>query len=358
MKARKLPIIYDYLSPQQSHLLNVALSDHLPHVGVRDGDTTYYTDTGPTLPSATNDKFHLPPSHHLVYFPPVIRDATTLPDGTDPLHSPGPPFTRRMWAGGEMHFRNHPATAPLTLDAARAACLERIADVAVKKPDSDSPMVFVSVERRVGRCAEGEDETCLRARLGRDDNDDGAAVREVRNIVFMKSAAPAESSAAARRPRATTPRYAGQEDFAHVVRPDARLLFRYSALTYNAHAIHLDPEYCRTVEGLPGLLVHGPLMSTILCTLLRRHLVGKEEKGGSGKFEGIRSIKYRNTHPLYCGEPIRICGKRIGEWEWATWAETPEGHLAVEGEVVTEMIDGSPWEVYEDEAVFSRRGRG
>ena len=48
------------------------------------------------------------------------------------------------------------------------------------------------------------------------------------------------------------------------------LLFRYSALTYNAHRIHYDRDFCRDVEGYPGLLVHGPLQATLMAEAARR----------------------------------------------------------------------------------------
>ena len=50
------------------------------------------------------------------------------------------------------------------------------------------------------------------------------------------------------------------------------LLFRYSALTFNGHRIHYDRRYVTEVEGYPGLIVHGPLIATLLLDLLRRQL--------------------------------------------------------------------------------------
>jgi 3-methylfumaryl-CoA hydratase len=54
--------------------------------------------------------------------------------------------------------------------------------------------------------------------------------------------------------------------------PDDVLLFRYSALTFNGHRIHYDRRYVTEVEGYPGLVVHGPLIATLLLDLLRREL--------------------------------------------------------------------------------------
>jgi 3-methylfumaryl-CoA hydratase len=52
--------------------------------------------------------------------------------------------------------------------------------------------------------------------------------------------------------------------------PDDVLLFRYSALTFNGHRIHYDRKYVTEVEGYPGLIVHGPLIATLLADLVRR----------------------------------------------------------------------------------------
>ncbi len=56
--------------------------------------------------------------------------------------------------------------------------------------------------------------------------------------------------------------------------PQSPLLFQFSALTYNAHRIHYDRDYATKVEGYPGLLVHGPLLATLLVDLFRRHKPG------------------------------------------------------------------------------------
>jgi len=67
---------------------------------------------------------------------------------------------------------------------------------------------------------------------------------------------------------------------------DPVLLFRYSALTYNAHRIHYDRDYARS-EGYPGLLVHGPLQALLMAELARRSGVPASE------------YSYRLVSPLY-----------------------------------------------------------
>jgi hydroxyacyl-ACP dehydratase HTD2-like protein with hotdog domain len=104
-------------------------------------------------------------------------------------------------------------------------------------------------------------------------------------------------------------------------------------LTFNAHAIHLDPEYSRNVEGHRERLFHGPLSFVFMVTLLQQEL------GKAGKLRGkekIKSVEYRNLAPLYCNDPVKFCGTKVGENKWEIWSETPEGGVAVKGTVVTE----------------------
>lgn len=340
--ARKLPPTYDYLNPVPSHLLHVALSDFLPPP-----KSNIESENAVRILPTTSSAGSLPQTHHLVYFPPPIPPRDLLSDGTDPLQSPGPPFVRRMWAGGSVLFHNRVSHTLLPLDGRRTACLESIRDVSVKgQPGSEK--VFVGIERRVGPCAaEDEPESVTRQRLWREtDNDfgDSVGIIERRNIVFMRERSreqAVQDMEVARRKQMTSPRKAEglPVDWEWTCVPDAKLLFRYSALTYNAHRIHLDPEYSREVEGHRGMLVHGPLGFTFLVTLLKRHL---EQ---DGKKETVKTIEYRNLTPLYCHEPIKFCGRRaractdgVEEGKWDIWAETPEGGVAVKGVARTELL--------------------
>jgi 3-methylfumaryl-CoA hydratase len=60
--------------------------------------------------------------------------------------------------------------------------------------------------------------------------------------------------------------------WSRAIKADDVLLFRYSALTFNGHRIHYDRKYVTEVEGYPGLIVHGPLIATLLMDLLRRQM--------------------------------------------------------------------------------------
>lgn len=240
---------------------------------------------------------------------------------------------------------------PLYMTNARAVCVEGIRSVAVKGKPGDEK-VFVGIERRLAELNADENaalETCngdeelienveetIRSRLWMEkDTDFGpCSVIERRNIVFMRERAPEEiqaATAASRKPgKMLKPQHA--PDFTHMAVPNANLLFRFSALTFNAHSIHLDPHYCRTVEGHRDLLVHGPLSFTFLMSLLQHQL---KKEGGA---ERINFVEYRNLAPLYANEPLKLCGRKEAENKYDIWAETPEGGIAVKGTVKTETV--------------------
>lgn len=183
LTSRKLPLIFDDLNPTPSHLLNVALLDFLPR-------SCFPSDFDPfRLPESrieTGNELILPVGHHLVYFNPQIPASLLLPDGTDPLQSPGEPFVRRMWAGGSLTINRKPPR----LTGKRMVCVETIPDIVVKGTDGDEK-VFVTIERRIHNLPSGTRQSQVE-RVGF--GDEQPAVVEKRDIVFM----PAKSDEVAR----------------------------------------------------------------------------------------------------------------------------------------------------------------
>jgi 3-methylfumaryl-CoA hydratase len=103
--------------------------------------------------------------------------------------------------------------------------------------------------------------------------------------------------------------------------PDAVLLFRYSALTFNGHRIHYDRRYVTEVEGYPGLIVHGPLLATLLLDLLRRELPEAR----------VAAFEFRAVRPLYDIHPFDVCGARMSDGKAVhLWARDHEGALAMD----------------------------
>jgi hydroxyacyl-ACP dehydratase HTD2-like protein with hotdog domain len=99
----------------------------------------------------------------------------------------------------------------------------------------------------------------------------------------------------------------------------------------NAHSIHLDLNYCRTVEGHRNLLVHGPMTCTLLMTLLNAQV---SEQG-----KAISKFEYRNVAPLYADEELKLCLVEGADGKgYRLWAENGRGEVAVKAEAeVTEV---------------------
>ena len=71
-------------------------------------------------------------------------------------------------------------------------------------------------------------------------------------------------------------------------------MFRYSAATWNSHRIHYDAEYATNVEGYPGLVVHGPLLATLLAGEAAR------------EFGEVGSVQYRARAPVFVDDAVQI----------------------------------------------------
>ncbi|MDP3222718.1 MAG: MaoC/PaaZ C-terminal domain-containing protein, partial [Rubrivivax sp.] len=111
----------------------------------------------------------------------------------------------------------------------------------------------------------------------------------------------------------------GQATWRRTIVPDDVLLFRYSALTFNGHRIHYDRKYVTEVEGYPGLIVHGPLIATLLMDLLRRNAPGAE----------VASFKFKAVRPTFDLNPFQVNGHRDGNTV-KLWAQDHEGWLTMD----------------------------
>ena len=191
------------------------------------------------------------------------------------------PLPRRMWAGSRIEFHQ-----PL-LVGDQITRETRVIDIKEKSGRS-GPLVFVVVRHEISNAA-------------------GLAVTEEHDIVYRDHGPGA--------PPQPAPADAAWE---RVIQPDDVLLFRYSALTFNGHRIHYDRRYATEVEGYPGLVVHGPLIATLLMDLLRRH-----EPAAN-----ITRFSFRAVSPLFDTAPFVVCGKPEGK-TIALWAKDAAGNLAM-----------------------------
>jgi 3-methylfumaryl-CoA hydratase len=106
-----------------------------------------------------------------------------------------------------------------------------------------------------------------------------------------------------------------------VIKPDDVLLFRYSALTFNGHRIHYDRRYVTEIEGYPGLIVHGPLIATLLLELLHHKRPGA----------AVERFEFRAAKPLFDIEPFTIRGQPSEDARNVKlWAHDSEGWLAMD----------------------------
>ena len=267
------------------------------------GKTETVTDTITATPyaalSATLDRdpeeppagTPLPPLWHWLYFLPLYRQSEVGPDGHAQRGGflPPVPLPRRMWAASQLEFKR-----PLRLgDAIRR--VSTITDVS-EKSGRTGALVFVKVRHEI-----------------RANDEASPAIVEFHDIVFREAPKDVDVS---------PPRVApAQSRWQRRVVPDAVLLFRYSALTFNAHRIHYDRKYVTGVEGYPGLVVHGPLIATLLLDLLREKLSDAT----------VRRYEFRAVRPLFDTNAFDVCGEPARDGRSVRlWAKDHEGSLAMD----------------------------
>lgn len=106
------------------------------------------------------------------------------------------------------------------------------------------------------------------------------------------------------------------------IEPAASLLFRFSALTYNAHRIHYDRDYTMGEEGYPGLVVHGPLLATLLVDHFRRHR----------PHDRLATFQFRAQRPVFDLAPFTV--NLVDTDSGAdVWAADADGYVAMSGRI-------------------------
>ncbi|KAL7783621.1 hypothetical protein V8C37DRAFT_413667 [Trichoderma ceciliae] len=221
----------------------------------------------------------IPPAHHLVYFTPNDLEGHLGADGSDRAFNAPAPFTRRMWAGGQMKFDEN---SPLRVGEEAEEHTKLISAVA-KTSRSAGEMVLVEVEKKLygsrGLSLVDTRSWAFRPVLHSDSRGDAAFRSIDGNILAPSSLSDMINDGNAFPIRKLSWSPVG--------------LFRFSALTFNGHKIHYNQDWTRTAEGHPGVVVHGPL--NVICLLdYWRDVHG----GGIGPDE----ISYRAMSPVYAGE--------------------------------------------------------
>src|SRR5436853_2679120 len=274
------------------------------------GKTEMVTDSVTATPyaalSATLDRASerppvgtsLPPLWHWLYFLPLYRQSEVGSDGHAKRGGflPPVPLPRRMWAGSQFEFNRPPCVGD------RITRVSTIADV-TEKSGRTGPLVFVKVRHEI-----------------RANDEPSPAIVEFHDIVYREAPKPDDPAPP---PRAAQSQARWQRRWV----PDDVLLFRYSALTFNGHRIHYDRKYVTEVEGYPGLIVHGPLIATLLLDLLR------SERPDAV----VRRYEFRAVRPLFDINAFDVCGEPSEDGKSVRlWARDHEGWLAMDATALAE----------------------
>lgn len=215
------------------------------------------------LDDAPGDGEALPPLWHWCAFPQSVPYCDLASDGHPPLGAflPPVPLSRRMWASGRLTFH-----APLHVGdiLTRTSTLRAVSD----KSTPDRPMVFVTVDHAIS-------------------GPKGVVIEEQQTIVYQ-DIAPVFTPPA-KRPMPDTARHASTQTV------DSPRLFRFSAITFNAHKIHYDRPYARDVEHYPDLVIHGPLQAMLLMQVA----VDTHGTPPTG-------FEFRGVHPMFLGADLDL----------------------------------------------------
>ena len=240
-------------------------------------------------PSAYKRGSEVPESWYAILFGPTALQKWIGPDGhpitggddlIPPMHN-----TRRMFAGRRVKFHK-----PLKV----GDMVERVSTVSQVEPKTGRTGSFtlVTVMHKLNAGS-------------------GVSVTEEQDIVYRQAVAEAAGSGPAKQAKGEPP--TDKADWSVTWTPDTPMLFRYSALTYNAHRIHYDLSYTREKEGYPALVINGGLTALMLVEASRPHLPGP-----------IESYAARAMAPLFIGNTITLSTRLFGDIA-ETWAGGPDG---------------------------------
>jgi len=234
----------------------------------------------------------LPALWHWLYFLETAAQQDLAPDGHRQRGGFLPPITlpRRMWAGSQLQF-HLPVNIgdPLT----RSSTIHSIKE----KTGRSGSLVFVKVQHEISRSGQ-------------------LCITESQDIVYREAAKPGASLPAGEPADSVS-------DFQLQFQADSRLLFRYSALTFNAHRIHYDTPYVTEVEGYPGLIVHGPLLATMMLELLWQNL--PEAQLSAFEFKALRPVFDNQACTIRATSPDSEGNVRL-------WIADHEGALCMQGQ--------------------------
>ncbi len=230
----------------------------------------------------------VPPGGHWMYFTPQTKQSDLAVDGHSYKGGFLPPvdLPRRMWAGGRIQFFRPLKSGD---NVTKTSTVRSITE----KEGRTGKLIFVTVEHALS-------------------DKDGSYIKEETDIVYRDAPDP-------KAPQKAPEMAPDNADWEQIITPDPVMLFRYSALTYNGHRIHYDREDVTQEEGYPGLLVHDPLIGTLLMKLATEKMPGKS----------LKQFDFRNSNPVFDISSFSICGRQLDDTTCEVWAKGPDGELAV-----------------------------
>jgi 3-methylfumaryl-CoA hydratase len=229
----------------------------------------------------------LPPHWFTMFFPDIARQSDIGPDGHPEkgVFLPPIPLPRRMGAGRRV-----------TISGAL-----RIGEPAIKRA------IVAQVAPKIGRTGRM---AVLTMRHVIETRGEVIAVDEF-DALYREAPPPGQASAVS--PPQPAP---ANGIYADRVLLSSALVFRYSAVTWNAHRIHYDADYARQEEGYPAAVQNGGLtMQLVLDAALKR---------APGRLTGFTA---RLTRPLWVGDTVTLCGAAPSGGRMACWAADKDGHL-------------------------------
>jgi itaconyl-CoA hydratase/mesaconyl-C4 CoA hydratase len=250
----KQQTVVDRMDPGHAARIAVTLGDPIPEVGMR-----------------------LSPLWHWAFFLETVPIAQTGLDGHPARGSFLPPADNRnrMWAGGRVSFDG---ALEVGVEARKTSTVTAIQE----KKGRTGSLLFVTVKHDI-------------------EQNGKLVVSEEQDIVYREPSPP--------KLQGTEP--APSSQWRESVDPSPVLLFRYSAVTFNSHRIHYDDPYVTQTEGYPGLVIHGPLIATMMC----RAFAHAHPKAS------LKHLAYRGLRPLIAPKAFSVAGAVVAPGEAKLWAE-------------------------------------
>lgn len=290
------PALEDWVGRKQT------VSDIISPVQVRQMAATLNDAARMQQPASTS----LPAGWHWLYFNPIEVQSLLGEDGHPRRGSFLPPvhLPRRMWAGGRLAWHR-----PFQVGASVDKASEIIS--VTRKTGRTGDMVFVTVAHRYT-----------------DTDTQGLLLTEEHDIVYRDMPTDDEKAALlalASQIEAGKHSFERAGEHTQAVHADAVMLYRYSAATFNGHRIHYDVDYCRSVEAYPGLVVHGPLIATLLLGFI-------ENQVAPGRF--IKSFEFRAMRPTFDLSGFHLhASKTVAPNVSQLWSTNNTGQVGIEASV-------------------------